>query len=629
MKKIIILFTILAAAIITTSCQKELPDAINKIDVNQGGKTPTPTPTPELKVSEPKLFSAKGGQQTITITATEGWTLSKSSGSDWLSVNTMSGKAGTTQVELVATENTQTKLRTATITVSSGDLTKVVELSQSAANSEISLSVDNLSFTSDGGNQSFSIKSNISWTVTSSQDWCSVSQKSGSGNGNVSVSVEGNTSISERSAMITIESEAGNQIVKVIQSGADPVLSLSVDNLDFTSGIGSKSFSITSNTSWTVTSSQGWCSVSPTSGSSNGNVSVSVDENTSILERTATITIRSEAGNLTIKVTQIGANPELELNKYDLSFTAARGNDTFTITSNTSWLVTSNQDWCVLSSTSGSNNATVTVNVSENTSPDSRTATITVKADNLQQNIKVTQSGADVIDESTRTFAVNGVTFKMVRVDGGTFTMGGTWEQGDDAWEDELPTHRVTLSTYYMGDTEVTQELWQAVMGNNPSYFSGGQRPVERVSWYDCQDFIDKLNTLTGRNFRLPTEAEWEFAARGGNKSQGYKYAGSNNIDNIAWYYENSAEMTHNVAQKSPNELGLYDMSGNVWEWCQDWYGSYSSSGQTNPTGPSSGTKRVHRGGSISLYPRGCRISYRADNPPSSTYTNLGFRLAL
>ena len=629
MKKLLSILVIVVSISLTSSCQKELPDSINNIDVSQGGKTPTPTPVPELKVSEPGQFSAKGGQQTITITSTDAWTLSKSAESDWLTIKTMSGKGGTTQVELVAAENSLIEPRTVTIIVSSGELTKNVELFQSAANSNISLSVDNLNYTSDGGSLSFSIKSNISWKVSSGQEWCHVSPTSGNNDGSISVKVDKNTSLSERTTTITVQSDAGNQTVKVIQSGADPVLSLSVASIDFTTEGGSKSFSITSNASWTVTSSSDWCSVNPTYGNNDGRVSINVDKNTSLSERTATITVKSDAGNQTVKVIQSGANPELKLNKNNLSFTALEGSDAFSITSNTFWSITCNQDWCMVSSSTGSNDATVTVNVSENPSTDSRTATITVKADNLQQNIKVTQSGAKKEDLNTRTFTVNGVTFKMIRVEGGTFTMGGTSEQGGEAWEDESPTHRVTLSTYYMGETEVTQELWQAVLGSNPSYYSGGQRPVERVSWYDCQYFINELNSLTGCNFHLPTEAQWEFAARGGNKSLGYKYAGSNVIDNVAWYYGNSADKTHDVAQKSPNELGLYDMSGNVWEWCQDWYGAYSSSSQVNPTGPSSGVNRVYRGGSLTLRAEGCRVSYRVDIQPSSTYTNLGFRLAL
>ncbi len=230
----------------------------------------------------------------------------------------------------------------------------------------------------------------------------------------------------------------------------------------------------------------------------------------------------------------------------------------------------------------------------------------------------------------TQTFTVNGVSFTMVGVEGGTFTMGATSEQGtSDPYDDEYPTHSVTLSDFAIGETEVTQELWQAVMGNNPSYFSGTNLPVEKVSWNDCQTFITKLNQLTGKNFRLPTEAEWEYAARGGNKSKGYKYAGSNTLSDVAWYSDNSSSKTHPVKQKQANELGLYDMSGNVYEWCQDWFGTYSSSAQTNPAGPASGSCRVFRGGSWISNARFCRVSIRYNYTPTDFYNDLGLRLAL
>ena len=231
---------------------------------------------------------------------------------------------------------------------------------------------------------------------------------------------------------------------------------------------------------------------------------------------------------------------------------------------------------------------------------------------------------------TTQTITVNGVSFTMIAVEGGTFDMGATSEQGSDAYDREKPVHSVTLSDYSIGETEVTQELWEAVMGSNPSSFSGyPQRPVERVSWNDCQDFITRLNELTGKNFRLPTEAEWEYAARGGNKSQGYKYSGSDNIDDVAWYKSNSSSQTHDVKTKAPNELGIYDMSGNVCEWCQDWYGSYSSGSQTNPTGPSSGSSRVGRGGGWGSNAGACRGSYRIINSPDIRNYNYGLRLVL
>jgi len=236
-----------------------------------------------------------------------------------------------------------------------------------------------------------------------------------------------------------------------------------------------------------------------------------------------------------------------------------------------------------------------------------------------------TNSGAGI-----ETFTVNGVSFNMVRVKGGTFMMGATPEQESDAWDDEKPAHQVTLSTYSIGETEVTQELWQAVMGSNPSNFKGSNLPVENVSWDDCQTFIQKLNQLTGRRFRLPTEAEWEYAARGGSKSRGYKYSGSNSIDEVAWYTKTTKDKgTKSVKTKKSNELGLYDMSGNVWEWCQDWKGSYSSNSQTNPTGPASGSRRVHRGGSWSRGAGFCRSSDRRDYSPSLRGHYLGLRLAL
>ena len=227
------------------------------------------------------------------------------------------------------------------------------------------------------------------------------------------------------------------------------------------------------------------------------------------------------------------------------------------------------------------------------------------------------------LSKNLKTFMVNGVSFNMIRVKKGTFDMGSTIESR------EQPVHTVTLTkNYYIGETEVTQELYKAVMGINPSYSSGNQRPVENVSWNDCQSFITKLNSLTGLTFRLPTEAEWEYAARGGNKSKGYLYSGSNTIGDVAWYTSNSSR-TQNVKTKAANELGIYDMSGNVYEWCQDWYGSYSSGSQTDPTGPTYESFRVLRGGSWNINATYCRVAYRGSNSPSYTSSSYGFRLAL
>ena len=240
-------------------------------------------------------------------------------------------------------------------------------------------------------------------------------------------------------------------------------------------------------------------------------------------------------------------------------------------------------------------------------------------------------SGSSSMASGSNTITIpvkDGISIDMVRVEAGTFTMGATAEM-KIPWDDEKPTHRVTLTNdYYIGKYEVTQALWKAVMGNNPSSFKGDNLPVEEVSWDDCQDFISKLNRITGKTFRLPTEAEWEYAARGGNKSRGYQYSGSSNLSDVAWYKDNSGSKTHAVGTKQPNELGIYDMCGNVWEWCQDWYGKYSSSSQVNPTGATSGSSRVNRGGCLINDARDCRSSCRGNNTPGGR-GYLGLRLVL
>lgn len=215
----------------------------------------------------------------------------------------------------------------------------------------------------------------------------------------------------------------------------------------------------------------------------------------------------------------------------------------------------------------------------------------------------------------------------MVRVQGGVFEMGCTSEQ--TYCHDDEYKHTVTLSSFNIGKYEVTQDQWQAVMSSNPSHFKdcGRQCPVESVSWYDVKEFIRKLSHLTGRTFRLPTEAEWEYAARG-RRSNGYIYAGSNDIDIIAWCDNNNSYSTHTVGRKNPNELGLYDMSGNVYEWCQDWYGEYNHGEYRNPTGLSSGESRIMRGGCWGSNVNYCRVSARLGNKPGNRGYDYGFRIA-
>ncbi len=239
-----------------------------------------------------------------------------------------------------------------------------------------------------------------------------------------------------------------------------------------------------------------------------------------------------------------------------------------------------------------------------------------------------------------RIFKLKDISFKMVYVHGGEMSLGCVSAQGDSCWAGELPTHTVTLSDFYIGETEVTQELWKAVMGrdNNPSYWKGNLLPVERVSWQECHRFIARLNKYfaaelpQGYRFALPSEAQWEYAARGGKKTSGNLFAGNNNPAPVAWYYSNSNQRTHEVRGKSANELGLFDMSGNVWEWCEDWFSEtyYADNQEWNdPMNSQEATYRVLRGGSWNYAAPYNRCAYRDHGSMLSRYEDSGFRVAL
>ena len=285
--------------------------------------------------------------------------------------------------------------------------------------------------------------------------------------------------------------------------------------------------------------------------------------------------------------------------------------------------------------------------------------------------LKLVDASAKVEEEKAiaeqNTNKLKSIKENFVFVQGGTFLMGSNSGESD-----EKPVHNVTVSSFYIGKTEVTQTQWKTVMGNNPSYCKGDKRPVEQVSWYDAIVFCNKLSMMDGRTptysvngktdpdawnytpckgnsisgtitmnmnasgYRLPTEAEWEYAAWGGNKRKGYKYSGSDNLGSVAWYYDNSGDQTHDVATKAPNELGLYDMSGNVWEWCWDWYDSnyYSKSPSSNPSGASLGAYRVQRGGGYDISDYGCRVAIRITidiygnyYKPDNGDRSIGFRI--
>ena len=236
------------------------------------------------------------------------------------------------------------------------------------------------------------------------------------------------------------------------------------------------------------------------------------------------------------------------------------------------------------------------------------------------------------VEDGSAVIRVGDVAFRMLQVAGGTFNMG--CDRPDDikhSYDADKPVHQVTVDTFYMAQFEVTQALWMAVMDNNPSRWKGNDSlPVEQVSYEDAQTFIARLSQMTGYRFRLPTEAEWEFAARGGMKSTGTVFPGTaKNLDDVAWYCVNSSNVTHPVGKKLPNELGLYDMAGNVLEWCSDWYASYTAAPQVNPRGPRHGDSRIQRGGSINSPSWGCAVSDRSWYLPDRGYGFCGFRLVL
>ena len=489
----------------------------------------------------------------------------------------------------------------------------------------LSLSKKLMEFSSFGGRDSFAIKSNTDWKVSSSaSSGLTISPESGSNDGVVTITADPNTGLTSRTPTITV---SGMGLLKpdtiFVTVSAAPSLNVTPVNLNYTATDAPKTLTVTSNISWTVASNQAWLRVNPTSGTNNGQVTVTADNNISLSQRHATITFAVAGVTFQfINVTQqAGITPSLSVSTTSLQFKANDSPKPITVNSNIDWTIVSGEPaWLTASPQSGSGDGAFNVTAANNLNSASRISTITVSGGSISHAISVTQDGAVSFEEP-----------EMVFIPGGTFTMGCTTEQGNECSQEERPAHRVTLTDFYIGRFEVTQALWSAVMGYNPSSFPrGDDYPVETVSWNDTQEFIKRLNSLTGKQYRLPTEAEWEYAARGGNQSKGYKYSGSNTIDNVAWYGVSTGG-THPVGEKSPNELNLFDMSGNVWEWCSDLYDAYYYDDKvviTNPKGPSTGYHHVIRGGSYRTEAKSVRVSSRSSQIPATGYNYTGFRLA-
>lgn len=319
-----------------------------------------------------------------------------------------------------------------------------------------------------------------------------------------------------------------------------------------------------------------------------------------------------------IIITQSG----VELNIEDKLLSIESRGDTLSIpvNSNTQWTFDSQINWCEVNK--DENNLLIIIK--RNYIMDERNGIISVNAGEVSFDITITQSGCQWFES-----------FEMIDVKGGTFYMGAQKDNPAEtnydalAYQIESPVHQVSISSYAIGKFEVTQAQWNAAMGNNPSNIQGENLPVENVTWEEVQAFISILNEKSGLNYRLPTETEWEFAAKGGDKSDKFDYSGNSVLSACGWYYSNSEATTHEVGSKNPNELGIYDMSGNVREWCNDWFGYYSSSMEDNPQGAYDGNMKVNRGGSWTTPAVNCRNTYRHTDYPYEKALDLGFRLVL
>jgi formylglycine-generating enzyme required for sulfatase activity len=600
----------------------------------------------DLSAQQFTISNESDGTVSYSVTSNKDWITLKSGSSSAAAAKSASGtvEVGGSVVIVVGIDpsglSKGTYTGTITIEVDGTKYTISVTITVDDVTATLTVSPTTYNFTAAGGaSTAFTVTSNQSWTVTSSATWLTLSKSSGSNNSTFTATAAANTTTAQRTATITVAGGGITRTIAVTQDAATAAtLTISPTTYNFVAaGATSSAFTVTSNQSWTVTSSATWLTLSKSSGSNNSTFTATAAANTTTAQRTATITVSCTGITRTINVTQDGVAATLTVTPTTYNFAAAGGtSSSFTVTSNQSWTVTSSASWLTLSKSSGSNNSTFTATATANTATTQRTATITVAGGGGSRTINITQNG----NQATQTI-------EMVSVKGGTFTMGCTIEQGSDCYGNESPAHPVTLSDFYIGKYEVTQKEWYDIMGVNPAasgYGLGSNYPVYYVSWNDivgtsgasevingityyANGFIYKLNQKTGKKYRLPTEAEWEFAARGGISSKGYKYSGSNTVYNVAWYYSISYS-THLVGTKSPNELGIYDMSGNVWEWCADWYGSYSSAAQTNPTGPTSGSGRVVRGGGWRDDARRARVSFRTANSPGLRHNSIGFRVA-
>ncbi len=401
----------------------------------------------------------------------------------------------------------------------------------------------------------------------------------------------------------------------------DITLTVSQQSLSFIPEGNEQSVTVTSNGDWFCTNSASWLLVRQ----QQGKIRVIAEPNNTTSQRTDLIKVMIGTDTMAeIKVTQTAGSKkeESQLSIDKTTINAKSGGETFSIAVNgcSTWAIKNDNDWCQTTQQS----STLSLIVDRNYSMQERKGTVTVVSGNDSCSIAITQAACEWYDS-----------FEMVEVVGGSFFMGaqkdsaGKQNYNESAHMIESPVHEVTLSTYSIGKYEVTQAQWEAAMQNDSSVISNGSYPISNVTWQQVQDFIKILNEKTGLAYRLPTEAEWEYAAIGGNSSQNYIFSGNDVLGSCGWYYSNSSSSVHSVGTKAPNELGIYDMSGNVREWCSDWFDYYTNAAADNPQGPKKGIMKITRGGSWTSPATNCRNTFRHTNRPDEAVLDLGFRLVL
>lgn len=483
----------------------------------------------------------------------------------------------------------------------------------------ISISVIETDF--DGESVEFELNApNIDWTIYTTQNWITVSPNKGSNSSLIKVHIDPIEIPYERKDSIHIKNISTNSIqtIPIIQKSKNKIskqITLSIPGRSFGEEGGTDFFVVNSNTTWSVSSNKKWCKISTNSGKNQQLVFYSLEPLENMDEqRTAIITIRSNDEVQYFTACQKSYNPHIVLrgNLLDI-YDNGSYNIYGRIKAPNSWTISSTEQWYQFEKQSGfGDEEKVWSHIEANNTYQDRGTTNILKSDNITVKQYIIQRGMKEITQ------MEIPDIEMIYVQGGSFMMG------NNANDECKPVHKVTLDDFYIGKYEVTQYLWEAVMGNNFSDYIGYNLPVTNISRTQANEFIDKLNSLTGRKYRLPTEAEWEYAAKGGQKSMNYLYSGSNSIEEVCNVSYANASIAF-VGSKKPNELGIFDMTGNVSEYCSDWYGPYSSGDKNNPTGPAIGDKIVVRGEYLNYVTN----SDRSWGYPDISSYKCGFRLVL